>query len=180
MDQLPSYALLADRLRQAGVVCSPAELHGLTCGTLAVMPGLTQNELRVRLAQHMDAARFPAVLEEAWQQLQVDVLTAYQSADGDLKLLLPDTEFSQRVLGLASWCEGSLAGFAESSAGRVLPESVKEALEDLVAISQVAEPDASNEEEREYLEQIEAHCATLAMHLFTDLAVASRKKRGLH
>lgn len=175
-----SHATLAGKMRQTGFPCDPAELHGLLCGVLAAMPDQREALLLQQLARHVDEEQLSASIKGDWQQLRHEVLSAYREDEAGLTLLLPDDGLAARVEALAGWCEGFLAGFGESSAKQKLPDAVNEALEDLVAISQMETPEHDGEEEQGFLSQIEEHCRMLAISIFTDMAGLAQRRKGLH
>lgn len=175
-----SHAALAGKMRQAGFPCGPAELHGLLCGVLAALPDQPEALLLQQLAQHADEEQLPAAIQDDWQQLRREVLSAYREDEAGLMFLLPDDGLAARVEALAAWCEGFLAGFGESSAKQKLPDAVNEALEDLVAISQMETPERDGEEEQGFLWEIEEHCRLLAISIFTDMAGLAQRRKGLH
>lgn len=175
-----SYSTLATRLRQAGVSYAPAELFGLLCGSLALTPQPAPALVLTRLANHVGEASWPAALVADWRELHEQVLLCYQGEELAFHLLLPEDSLAARAEALSYWCEGFLAGFAESCGKLRLPDNVNEALKDLVAISQMAELEQEGEEENQLLTQIEEHCRLLALTIFTDMALAARNRKGMH
>ena len=80
--------------------------------------------------------------------------------DMSLELLLPDDdqEFAQRLIGLASWCQGFLYGLAVNgdSLTSNLSEQGRECLDDLLQISQLShEEEQSDDAETVFAEIVE-------------------------
>mgnify|MGYP006430961287 FL=1 len=139
---------------------SPAELHGLLCGSVCAggeAPGDDAWLQRVwqhageDLADGADHAELIGFRERALGNLQAD--------DFGFDLLLPDEEtlLRERVAALASWCAGFLSGFGLGG-GRTdgMEEDALSALKDLAAIAGVdAEVDDGDGDEADFSELVE-------------------------
>ena len=139
---------------------SPAELHGLLCGSVCAggeAPGDDAWLQRVwqhageDLADGADHAELVAFRERALGNLEAD--------DFGFDLLLPDEEtlLRERVSALASWCAGFLSGFGLGG-GRTdgLEEDALTALKDMAAIAGVdAEVDDDDGDESDFSELVE-------------------------
>jgi|AntRauTorcE11898_2_1112593.scaffolds.fasta_scaffold15994_2 uncharacterized protein YgfB (UPF0149 family) len=139
---------------------SPAELHGLLCGSVCAggeAPGDDAWLQRVwqhageDLADGADHAELIGFRERALGNLEAD--------DFGFDLLLPDEEtlLRERVSGLASWCAGFLSGFGLGG-GRTdgMEEDALTALRDMAAIAGVdAEVDDDDGDESDFSELVE-------------------------
>lgn len=139
---------------------SPAELHGLLCGSVCAdgeAPGDDAWLQRVwqhageDLADGADHAELIAFRERALGNLEAD--------DFGFDLLLPDEEtlLRERVAALASWCAGFLSGFGLGG-GRTdgMEEDALTALRDMAAIAGVdAEVDDDDGDEADFSELVE-------------------------
>jgi uncharacterized protein YgfB (UPF0149 family) len=86
--------------------------------------------------------------------------------------LLPDDDYAieQRLEALTSWVRGFLEGMA-LSAGQALgeaPDEIRELIEDLVAISQVADDDEPDDESEQQLMEIVEYVRLGALAVFTE------------
>lgn len=168
---------LAASLLSAGVQHGPSELHGVICGLLSTGAGGIDGELLGVLAAHVElAGDWPADLNEVLLALRDLARDGMAGEDLELTLLLPDDshDLGDRVAALGQWCEGFLVGFGTGSAGTrdaELPAGLQEAISDLAAVSQVALPDDSGDDEERMLEEIIEHCRVAALTVFTELAL---------
>lgn len=174
MTDFPDYAPLAEQIKSAGHPYTPAELYGVLCGCLAVKPVPSEAATLSCLAAHIGTARWPVAWVAGWQAMRKRVIDAYESDSMELPLLLPDDSLAERVTALASWCDGFMAGFAESCGSGKLPRSVNSALSDLMAISQAEAPASASEEEQRQFAEIEEHCRMVAVSVFTDMALSKK------
>lgn len=173
---------LAASLMSCGVQHGPSELHGVICGLLSTGAGGVDEELLGVLAAHAElAGDWPLDVAEALLALRDLGREGMAEETMDLVLLLPDDsdELGNRVAALGQWCEGFLVGFGTGSAGTrdaELPPGLQEALSDLAAVSQVALPDDSGDDEERMLEEIIEHCRVAALTVFTELALAGQAR----
>lgn len=175
MSQLHSYETLASALKKAQFPYTPAELHGLLGGMLAVARPLTDAVMLARLASHVGAARWPVALIGDWKLLRDDALSGYQDEAMNFTIQLPDTaDLKERTAAVIAWCEGFMAGFGEMAVGVKLPTLVNEGLGDLMAVSRVEIPAEPSDEDAGMLVQIEEHCRMVAVAIFTEMALAAR------
>lgn len=154
----------------------PAELHGGLCGRLAAGGRLNTQEWRVLACEQMGIA--PEATEGA-DELTTFLDTAYevtlaalQSSDMSFRPLLPDDEYTleQRLQSLSAWVRGFLEGMAVM-ASRELGEAtgeVREVVEDMVAISQVAQGEDDGEEAEQQFNEIMEYVRVGALTVFTE------------
>lgn len=157
-------------LEALGATCDAAEAQGSLCGLLidnavfADWLGHTLDDLPD--SGDVLAAERLGVLSELYEQTRAQL----QDEELSLELLLPDEsdDFSVRLLGLASWCQGFLYGIGV--AGRLDPDSydetLQECLSDLLEISKLChDAEADDEAEQQYIEIVEhVRMATLMLH----------------
>lgn len=139
---------------------TPAELHGLFCGSVcADGAGPAGDAWLQRIRQHVG--------EDLVDGADPDELVAFRTrAAGNLDaddfgfaLLLPpdDGALDDRVTALAGWCAGFLSGFGLGG-GRTegLDADAAEALEDFAAICRVDDAvDGAEAEESDFIELVE-------------------------
>lgn len=154
----------------------PAELHGGLCGRLAAGGRLKTEEWRALACENMGVA--PEAVENS-EELQTFLDTAYevtlaslQSSDLSFTPLLPDDDYAldQRLQALSAWVRGFLEGMAVM-ASRQLGEAtgeIRELVEDLVAISQVAEGEGDSEEGEQQFNEITEYVRVGALTVFTE------------
>ena len=154
------FELVQNSLDKLPALTDAAEAHGTLCGllvgrqeysrwiecTLEEMPD--KNNLLV--AERLQA------LNELFEDSKVQLNTE----DMSFELMLPgeDHDFSERLVGLASWCQGFLYGLGVGGESLLdaLSEQGKECLDDLLQISQLShDEDESDEAETVYSEIVE-------------------------
>ena len=172
--ELPDFDLIANLFVQEGVqVVSPSELHGLFCGQLAAGSRLEPDAILRTGCELMDV---DALSEESSKMgvlaLYQCALAQLQSADMSFQLLLPDdeTELTQRVQMLASWCTGFLAGFGlqGNHSNSTLSAETTETLQDLSQIAQIeVDIEESDENEADMME-VQEYVRMACLMLFTE------------
>jgi uncharacterized protein YgfB (UPF0149 family) len=139
---------------------SPAELHGLLCGSVCadgIGPG--DDAWLQRIWQHVGEDIGDAVDHGELVTFRLRAAANLDADDFGFLLLLPSEEapLQDRVAALASWCGGFLSGFGLAG-GRTdgLEDDAAEALEDMAAICHVDEAvDGAEAEESDYAELTE-------------------------
>lgn len=136
--------LLCEQLYGAELASSPADLHGMVCGTICGGAGVSLDVLATRL---LDLVGVPAAQRSgltAHLARFIDEAGALLAREElDFQLLIPDDDdssLSARALALGQWCQGFLAGFGTSgdSAGAAgEDDEVTAVLKDFAAIAQV-------------------------------------------
>jgi len=150
-----------------------AECHGLLCGLLCRQGDTSASEFMAQLsAMQLVIEPLPgldAALTEAHEA------TARQLDDEELgfRLWLPDDDepLEERILALAQWCSGFLAGLACAGPLEALSEEALEAIDDLQQIARAEmsaaenDEDESEEDESAYFEIVEyVRVVALMMH----------------
>lgn len=149
-----------DALFVAGLVASPAELHGLLCGVICGGQNLERAHLCRLAGLLLDAE--PDEIEPLGDTL----VMLYEQAVGQIRNggfvfhpLLPadDTAIDQRIVALGEWCQGYLFGLGQSGLDRDagLAAEIAEVLRDMAAISQVGIDDGADDDEMSYMELVE-------------------------
>ena len=154
----------------------PSELHGVLCGRLAAGARMEEKDWLATVCEHMGLA--PNAAEES-EDLRAFMTGAYastleqlKSADMSFRPLLPDDDYAieQRLDALIAWVRGFLEGMA-LSAGESLgqaPEEIRELIEDLVAISQLANDEEQDDESEQQLMEIIEYVRLGALSVFTE------------
>ncbi|MED5387991.1 MAG: YecA family protein [Pseudomonadota bacterium] len=176
------FETLAQGLAVAGVPHSPSELQGVMAGLLATGHGAQDEEVLGILASHTDIeGGFDGALAGALMRVRDQLAQGYEGTGLELTLLLPadEDDLGLRVAAVAQWCEGFLVGFGTGSANtrdKDLSPGIQEALSDLAAISQVATPEESGDEEEDMFEQVAEHCRMAALMIYTELVMRHQGK----
>ena len=169
-----------DVLLLEGLDVSPAELQGGLCGRLSGGQGLDVGDLYGFIAELAEVSSLKGAAKELIDQLYNDTLTALQTQDGLIDLLLPDDDeaLSDRISALGSWCRSYLSGLGQSGlSGQLeLAPEVAEAMRDVAAIALV-DPDGqeNDDDEMSFAELVEfVRVASTLIHLgLSDLMAAS-------
>ena len=173
---LPSLESLALALDQVNADCSSSELHGLISGLLVAGARLNRHALMKTLESHAEpVSTFSDEMIASLWQLQLQTLEDLNADELAFKPMLPDDDESlgARVVALADFCRGLLAGIglgAPANSAVLAEETMRETLQDLAHITQVDSVDADDEEgEAAYLE-LHEFVRLAAMHLFEEMA----------
>ena len=154
----------------------PSELHGVLCGRLAAGARINEEEWLAMVCEHMG---LPQAATDESDELREFMASAYsqtlellKATDMSFQPLLPDDDYAieQRLEALTSWVRGFLEGMA-LSAGQALgeaPDEIRELIEDLVAISQVADDDEPDDESEQQLMEIVEYVRRGALAVFTE------------
>jgi yecA family protein len=148
-------------LQNLGATAEAAEAHGMLCALL-----LDRSPLPFWFGQILDdlpdkgdalAAERLALLERLYEETRQQL----DNEELGFELLLPaDSEqFSARLQGLASWCQGFLfgAGVSGLAAGERLDAEARECLSDLLEISKLSDDDEVTDEAETQFAEIAEH-----------------------
>lgn len=173
MIDMISYQDWSDYLLKIGAICEPSEWHGMTVGFLC---GYSGSEGLPRWLNN--ATGFMDLIEQPDAEQTQTLGSFYEVSaaalnDGQysLALLLPDDALplSERVLGLAKWCQGYLHGLALAgeSLGQRLDKEGQETLQDVAKIAQVSQ-EVDDGGEAEFVELVE-YVRLAVFNLFAQL-----------
>ena len=180
------YQQMVEQFDSAGVLVSPAELHGHLCGRHVVGHHL-QGSFGLRVVS--DYVDLPSgELESISEELESLINRRIMVMDEDLfsfRLFLPDDNIalSGRLTELAAWCEGFLNGLGATAGDEEanLTQAEEDTLADLVEISRLeTEVDDTDENEALYAE-ISEFVRLAAFNLFDQfraLAEQQNKEPG--
>ncbi|RZU47044.1 hypothetical protein EV700_1434 [Fluviicoccus keumensis] len=173
----PSLPELNQLLQDLQLNCSAPEIHGVMTGLLAGGVRFNRQQLVKMLEAHTETDQaFDDNLVAALWQLQLKSLETLGASDLDFKPLVPDDDaaLSERLEGLADWCQGLLAGFGLAVRGddlRLREGDIQETLQDLVHIANVSsEGGAANEEDEQDFMEIYEFVRLAAIHLFEEMS----------
>lgn len=154
----------------------PSELHGVLCGRLAAGSRIKEPDWLSMVCEHMglpesaadDSDDLAPFMNKAYEQ----TLALLKSADMSFHPLLPDDDYAieQRLEALVAWVRGFLEGMA-LSAGEALgqaPDEIRELIEDMVAISQLADDEEASDESEQQLLEITEYIRLGALAVFTE------------
>lgn len=167
------YADLERRLRASRFGGGAAEAHGVICGLAC--RGADGEKLR---AQAAGVLRLSAPADvELIDGLRGLVARDLRADDFAFDLLLPgdDARAAQRAAAVADWCGGFMQGFLpdrdSAAALATLPGAVREAFDDIMAISCADAPpaDADGEATARQLAEIEEYLRVAVQLIFEEL-----------
>ncbi|AHI29847.1 MULTISPECIES: UPF0149 family protein [Marinobacter] len=160
----------------------PSELHGVLCGRLAAGSRIEEPEWLNMVCEHMglpenaadDSEDLAPFMNKAYDQ----TLSHLKSTDMSFHPLLPDDDYAieQRLEALVAWVRGFLEGMA-LSAGEALgqaPDEIRELIEDMVAISQLADDEEASDESEQQLLEITEYIRLGALAVFTEFNAPER------
>lgn len=154
----------------------PSELHGSLCGRLSAGRRPDSQDWLATACEHMGlpltATEESPELVSFMTNARDAMLTELSAADMSFQILLPDDDYSldQRLQALSAWVRGFLEGLAMvggESLGQA-PDEIRELIEDLVAISQVAETEEDSDEGEYQLTEITEYVRLGALAVFTE------------
>lgn len=173
---LPSFDRIADAFLSMGALGSPAELHGMVCGSLCGGGRYSDREWLSAVMEFLDVSNEPANgVTDAIVQLYHTTLEQLQDEQMGIQLLLPDddADISDRVTALGQWCQGFLVGFGTSGVNveTELSGDTADALRDFASFVHIS-PDLEDGDvegsEGDYMELVEyVRLATLSIFLDT-------------
>lgn len=140
---------------------SESLLHGAVCGLLCGAPDESfANQRRALTDLLVDASRMDEDELDRFIEYAADDLA---SPEFTFEPLLPGDEFamSERIEGLAEWCEGFLTAFDES--GGELDDDATDALED---IERIAEVDGDDDEDEFDFFNVAEHLKVAVLTIF--------------
>ncbi|MDM8567823.1 UPF0149 family protein [Candidatus Halobeggiatoa sp. HSG11] len=151
------YEPLDKSLQHVGALMDAAEAHGILSSFLCV------SQSNDKWLQHiLGNAAIDGLALECQRQLQLVknyTLGQLSSFNCEFTPLLPndDITISKRVQALGGWCEGFLFGLGLTNINiELLPNDIKEFIDDLVSISRIAPTEEDNtNNENDYAELVE-------------------------
>ncbi len=155
------YLQLGSILALADSAVSPAEVHGISCGSVCVMP-LTGSSAGMTDLLGLGGSDRP--LLDAVADLTAHSARLLEARETGFQLLLPaDTEpISERTQALADWCRGFVMALFQGPYKSVedLPQSLREIVGDLLEISQAESSGDDPEGEDWALAELEEYVRT--------------------
>ncbi|MBZ2169120.1 MULTISPECIES: UPF0149 family protein [Marinobacter] len=164
----------------------PSELHGALCGRLATGSRIQEADWLAMVCEHMglpeqaveDSEDLAPFMNKAYQQ----ALALLSSADMSFHPLLPDDDYAieQRLEALIAWVRGFLEGMALTAGASLgeAPDEIRELIEDMVAISQLAEDEEADEESEQQLLEITEYVRLGALAVFTEFNAPPKPESG--
>lgn len=158
MDEQHTYETLSERLADAGVLVSLAELHGGVCGVMCA-GGRAAADRWLDHSLGESRSRAERTLGDALRDLERDAWRTLSASELVFVPLLPgeDRELDAQVRGLAQWCHGFLSGLGfggvsmseEAVPGADAAAALKEITRDFAEISRagVGDEDAADPEQ---------------------------------
>ncbi len=188
---LPSFTDVSDALTTLSSLGTAGESHGLLCALLSFSSKIRENAwVDSLLSSHIEPSDTKA--QQAYKLLtELFKITsqAFQETDFDFPILLPDDDLplEDRIDGLAEWCQGYLTGLhllGMKLDNPTFSPDLKEALDDLLAISQVEltpEDQKDPESEVRYMQLVE-HVKAAVLMISSELKenLAHRDSETVH
>ncbi|HHX33832.1 MAG TPA: UPF0149 family protein [Gammaproteobacteria bacterium] len=167
-----AYTSFATLLTTSGHSVSPAELQGLLLGRCCAGADFTGADW-LQEAQVLFDGEVPSSLHPALLGLQ-EMVKAELLAESSvaLTLLLPsdDDSLQSRTDAIGQWAQGFLSGFGANIGKTKLSKDVREILEDLVSIAQIAPPEEEDEEGEVAYMEVNEYLRAVPLFLFTECA----------
>lgn len=138
---------------------SPAELHGLLCGSVCAQgqaPG--DDDWLQRVWQHAGEDLADGADHGELFAFRARAVANLEAEAFDFDLVVPgeDAPLDDRVQAVASWCAGFLSGYGLGGGSTALEPDAVMALEDFAAIARVdPEVDESEQDEADLVEVVE-------------------------
>jgi len=170
----PDYDQANAALEGAGFDSTAAEVHGTICGVLAS----PEAEKTDWLAAIMDGDSSDA--ENLPKNVSEQLLALYQGARDSLNdenfsfaLFIPKAashDITARTDAIAAWCRGFLLGLSAGGLKEfaTLSDNIREALEDLLDIAEVAAEDIEDEEQEQSLFELEEYIRVVVQLIYDD------------
>jgi uncharacterized protein len=187
------YASLGAALRDAGMVTGVAELHGCVCGLLCSGGGeASERWLDQSLNEAHADADSARELRTTLKALGLDTWRMLAGGELSFEPLLPDddTPLEERVLALAEWCQGYLAGLGLGGLDPQMldgqaREAITEIFSDFSEISRaVLESEAADDPDRPdfALAEVTEYVRVSVQIVFEELAAVRSEldRRTLH
>lgn len=133
-----------------------AECHGVICGLICRESAETASGCLYQLAALQLMADPDSAMQDLITELHASTVRQLDDEEMGFTLWLPDDEepLEERMIALAQWCSGFLAGLASGGQFQSLSDEAREALEDLQQIGRaeltsqgIAAEDSEDEEE---------------------------------
>ena len=156
------FDVLDKMLEDANAGSRAAECHGFLCAQICVAGNITNEILsEYLLAGTVDDAKIDEC-QEQMTELVMEITRQMKSPDFELKLILPDDDYSleERGIALVEWCQGFLSGLGVAGLGsiEIISDESKELIDDLYKISRLSTDelnDYAEEGESDLMELIE-------------------------
>ncbi|WP_336365803.1 UPF0149 family protein [Marinobacter sp. C2H3] len=160
----------------------PSELHGVLCGRLAAGHRIESPDWLTLVCEHMglpdSAADESDDLAPFMNRAYEQTLSLLKASDMSFYPLLPDDDYAieQRLEALVAWVRGFLEGMAMAAGASLgeAPDEIRELIEDLVAISQLADDEDGDEESEQQLLEITEYVRLGALAVFTEFNAPER------
>lgn len=138
-DQQAIYDELQQKLASANASAEASEVHGVVCGLIATGNHLVDAWFAELFDQAEDGDLLVSDCRQQIHGLFDDTVKQIEGAGIGMQLLLPDddAELSERARSVTLWCQGFLygLGLAGSNLTDAFSDEVKEAMEDISAVS---------------------------------------------
>ena len=181
---LPSYNELCAGLEPVALDQRISEWHGYVCGALAVDIGFPLSTSVETLVA--DAVPINSTPESTRLVNTVYEVVQNQMTDSNLQfeLCLPDgdsADLTQRVVALASWCDGFLYGVANAGLQETttLSAETQEILQDFSRIAQLNGADSGEEDEEVSYNELMEY-VRMAVLLIAEEIQPLKSSEGLH
>jgi len=141
--QIVRYDEFDSTLSLAGLKLSPAEVHGLICGSICnqMKTGAAPDLQRLLLTGADLPAESLAPLQDNLELLLRETVEKLYQNQGEFVLLLPDDDsgFPLRLQSLADWCKGFLLGLLDNQSIAIdeLSADGAELARDMISVSEV-------------------------------------------
>lgn len=185
MTTSPSYNEVAKTLEKNHSEFNPAQVHGLLCGLICVLPLHVDYDWK----KHVLGINSKPAAVEVLERLYEATYQELHEFSFEFSLLLPDDklDINSRTESLGLWCQGFLIGLQQSDemTWQSISEEMENALTDITEIAKVDFGDIMKNEEDEtaYFELVE-YVRLAALMIFQEIHANYREtvseKNNLH
>ncbi len=171
---LPDYDEANAAMEAAGFESSAAEVHGTICGVLASPEAEKTDWLAAIMGADKGAAEsLPKPVSEQLLALFQGPRKALKDEKFSFALFIPEADnnsIATRTDALAAWCRGFLLGLSAGGLKEFasLPDTIREALEDLLDIAEVVAEEGEDEQQEKALAELEEYVRVVVQLIYDD------------
>jgi yecA family protein len=171
---LPDYDQANAAMEAAGFESSAAEVHGTICGVLASPEAEKTDWLAAIMGTDSgNAEGLPKTVSEQLLALFQGSRKVLKDESSSFALFVPEADknsIATRTDAVAAWCRGFLLGLSAGGLKEfaTLPDSIREALEDLLDIAEVVAEEGEDEQQEQALSDLEEYVRVVVQLIYDD------------
>ncbi len=173
------YEAAEELLADADVEVSASELQGIICGMMSAGQKFANNQWQTSILEvASDSGEMPTAVLDSMHQLALWTQQEMRQQDSLAPMLLPDDSYPtvDQLEAIVFWTQGFLLGFGlEIGDQPIESKDVKEAINDIAEISQLAIDADDDEETQIALTTVIEHLRVAVQVIYLDTVVANKK-----